>query len=53
MDKNTRYTPDRDVENEFRREVRYALDMDVYSRDDQLIEEIKRLKQEHTALCPR
>lgn len=41
---NDRVTPAGDIEGRFRREVRDALDMDIFTRDFQIIEEIKRLK---------
>lgn len=39
-----RLTPKGLVEGKFRREVRYALDLDIFVRDEQIIAEIERLK---------
>lgn len=41
---NDRRTPKGLVEDKFRREVRYALDLDIFVRDDQIIAEIEKLK---------
>jgi len=41
--KNIRYTPEGLQENEFRLEVRDALDLDIFARNDQIIEKIKFL----------
>lgn len=43
-DKNIRITPSGDVETTFRREVRLALDLDIFTRDDQIVDEVRRLK---------
>jgi hypothetical protein len=42
---NKRLTPDREVEVHFRREVRDALGLDLFTRDDQILDEIRRLKR--------
>ena len=40
---NTRYTPKGDIEGHFRRDVRDALDLDIFTRDDQIIDRIRLL----------
>ncbi len=42
---NTRITPSGDIEDDFRLDVRLALDADIFTRDDQIIDEIRRLKR--------
>lgn len=42
---NSRITPSGEVETKFRREVRDALDLDIFTRDDQIVDEIRRLKR--------
>jgi len=42
---NTRYTPDGNIEPEFREQVREALDLDWGTRDQQILDEIRRLKR--------
>lgn len=37
--------PDGEEEGQFREDVRFALGMDEFSRDDQIIAEIERLKR--------
>ena len=44
-DNNTRYTPDGNIEQKFRQQVRDALDLDWSTRDQQIIDEIRRLKR--------
>jgi hypothetical protein len=46
---NIRYTPEGPQENEFRLSVRNALNLDVFARNDQIIDEIRRLKQLESA----
>ncbi len=43
--KNIRYTPEGPQENEFRLNVRDALGMDVFTRNDQILDEIRRLRE--------
>lgn len=45
MSVNDRNTPSGHLEDKFRREVRYALEVDNFTRDDQIIDEIHRLKK--------
>lgn len=45
---NTRFTPKGDIEGRFRREVRYALGLDIFARDEQIVAEIERLKNLET-----
>ena len=47
---NIRRTPNDQPESEFRDKVRDALDMDMFTRDSQIIEEIKRLKKQAAVL---
>lgn len=41
---NTRYTPDGTVEGAFRKQVRDALGLAWSTRDDQIFDELRRLK---------
>lgn len=43
---NRRSDPDGNLETRFRCDVRDALDMDMFTRDGQIIDEIKKLKRE-------
>ena len=45
MSANDRTTPSGYLEGKFRRDVRYALEVDIFTRDDQIIDEIYRLKK--------
>lgn len=42
---NQRVTPKGDIEGHFRRDVRYALDLDIFARDEAIVAEIQRLKR--------
>jgi hypothetical protein len=42
---NDRHDPEGRLEGDFRRDVRDALGMDLFTRDASIIEEIKRLKR--------
>lgn len=45
-DINLRLTPSGDVEDAFRRKLRDVLDLDLFTRDDQILDEIRKLKRE-------
>ena len=45
---NQRMTPDGEIEDTFRCAVRMALGLDLFTRDDQIINEIERLKKLET-----
>lgn len=45
MNPNLRYTPEGHAEGDFRRQVRDLLDLHVSTRDDQIFDELRRLKQ--------
>lgn len=45
MSINERRTPSGEIESKFRLAVRNALDADIFSRDDQIVAEIDRLKR--------
>jgi len=42
---NRRLTPDGNIEQDFRAQVRDLLDLDIFTRDFAIFEEIKRLKR--------
>lgn len=42
---NVRHTPDGQVETNFRRQVRDALNLDEFTRDDVIVEELRKLKR--------
>jgi len=42
---NKRYTPDMNLEQTFRGQVRDILDLDVFTRDEQIFEELRELKR--------
>ena len=44
LNTSLRHTPDDKLETPFREDVRNALDLDMFTRDFQIIAEIKRLK---------
>jgi len=48
VDVNVRLTPDGVTETRFRREVRDILDLDLFTRDDQILAELRRLKKLET-----
>lgn len=41
---NTRYTPDGHPESWFRQQIRDILDLDMFTRDHKILEELRRLK---------
>jgi len=45
-DLNKRYTPDMNLEQTFRGQVRDILDLDIFTRDEQIFEELRRLKRQ-------
>lgn len=47
-----RYTPNMEVESHFRLTIRNALDLDLFVRDYQIIEEIQRLKKIEAGVSP-
>ena len=50
VNSNVRYTPEQNVEQKFRQQVRELLDLHWDARDHVIIEEVRRLKNLDTAV---